>query len=127
MAAITAIRKGGIHEEVFVWSPVTNADTMNPVMPSGGFNDRSIQVTGTPGAALVLDVQGSNDPETTAAGMCGLREHGNARLNTLLVTANLGNGDIRQILESSVHVQPVLSGGDGTTSLTVRLKCSRQQ
>ena len=125
MAARTPRTEGSGADIVYIWSGVLTTDTCNSVMPPSGYNDRSIQITGTPGAGLVVDVQGSNDPASSPTGFCGMREPGNARLNTLLVAANLASGDIREILESSIHVQPVPSSGDGTTNLTIRLKCSK--
>jgi hypothetical protein len=113
-------------EVIYTWAGVINSSTPAPVIPPGGHNDRTIQISGTPGAGLAIDVQGSNQTVNPGTEWASLREPGNAKLNTLLVTANLGSGDMRQILESTQQVKPVLSGGDGTTALTIRLKCSSQ-
>jgi hypothetical protein len=110
---------------IYTWGPAGNADTFLPVMVPPSHNDKTVQVTGTPGAVLVLDIQGSDETVQPGTLFQSLREPGNAKLVTLLVTANLP--DIRQILESVNQVKPVItSGGDGTTAITIRLKCTTQ-
>jgi hypothetical protein len=78
--------------------------------------DRSIQISGTFGGATVA-TKGSNDNATFLA----LHDaFGNA------MTATAANALI-QITELSAYVQPVVTGGDGTTSLTVTLCARRPQ
>lgn len=110
---------------IYTWGPAGNGDTFVPVMVPPSHNDKTVHVTGTPGPTLVLDIQGSDQTVEPGTLFNSLREPGNAKLSTLLVTANLP--DIRQILESVNQVKPlIVSGGDGTTAITIRLKCTTQ-
>jgi hypothetical protein len=107
---------------IYTWPGIVVGDTLEPVNPLGGFADRSVQVAGTPGAGLVMDVQGSNQ-RLNGTDWAGLRNPGLERFTALFTTATLGSGAIQQILESTQQVRVVLTGGDGTTALTVRLRC----
>lgn len=69
--------------------------------------DRCIQVAGTFGSATVT-VHGSNDGTNYAA----LRDNTGTAIS--ITTAA-----IRQIGEIPTYVKPVISGGDGTQSLTI--------
>jgi hypothetical protein len=107
---------------IYTWTGVVQGDTLTEVNPPGGFADRTIHIAGTPGAGLTIDVQGSNQ-RINGTQWAGLRNPAVVRLNTLFTTALLGSGDIQQILEATQQVRVVLTGGDGTTALTVRLRC----
>jgi len=107
---------------IYTWSGIVAGDTLTEVNPLGGFADRTIQIAGTPGAGLVIDVQGTNQ-RINGTQWAGLRNPAVARLNTLFTTALLASGDMQQILESTQQVRVVLTGGDGTTALTIRLRC----
>ena len=107
---------------IYTWSGVVQGSTLDPVNPFGGFADRSVQIAGTPGAGLTIDVQGSNE-RLNGTQWAGLRNPGVVRLNTLFTTALLGNGDIQQILEATQQIRIVVTGGDGSTALTIRLRC----
>lgn len=91
------------------WTGLLNGDDGNPESP-GRLSDRSIQVSGTFGAGGSVSIQGSNDginwvilraPDSTP----------------LTFTA----ADLKEILENTQYVRPVVTAGDGTTSLTVNL------
>jgi len=107
---------------IYTWAGVVQGDTLTAVNPLGGFADRSVQIAGTPGAGLTIDVQGSNE-RINGTQWAGLRNPAVVRLNTLFTTALLASGDIQQILEATQQVRVVLTGGDGTTTLTIRLRC----
>lgn len=107
---------------LLAWTPILQGDTCSPGVVPPGHTDMSVHVYGTFGAADVIDIKGSNDEG--GAGMASLREPGNALLSSLLVTAN-GN-QLRQILEACRVLQPVPTGGDGTTSLTIKIVCVTQ-
>ena len=77
------------------------------------FADRCIQVTGTFGGASVL-VQGSNDGINWGA-------LSDPQGNPLTFTAQ----KLEQALELPRFVRPLVSGGDGTTNLSVTL-CMRR-
>jgi hypothetical protein len=107
---------------LYTWAGIVSGDTLESVNPLGGFADRSIQIAGIPGAGLTIDVQGSNQ-RINGTQWAGLRNPGLERFTTLLTTALLADGAIQQILESTQQVVVVLTGGDGTTALTIRLRC----
>jgi len=75
------------------------------------YADKSVQVTGTFGAAGSVSIQGSNDGGTTFATM------NDANGNALTFTS----GAIKQITENPEQIQPIVTAGDGTTSLNVYL------
>ena|ERR1700719_1971374 len=101
------------HVRVDVWGPLGNADTITPfALPQNA--DRTVQFEGTFGAAGIYALQGSND---------GVTFH---TLHDPLGNAiSTGVSALYQILENPWFIAPILvSGGDGTTSVTVSL-CSR--
>jgi hypothetical protein len=101
----------------FVANP--NETTGQPFHASSvlfGAADRSVQVTGTFGAAGSLTIQGTND----------LAQGAWATLNDpmgdpLTFTA----AGLSQVLECSLFIRWIITAGDGTTSLAVRLLCVR--
>lgn len=91
-----------------IWTPVTAADTCRAVSyPECA--DKSIQVAGTFDSASVA-VNGSNDGTNFAA----LRDPGGT---TIAITS----AAIRAILENTVVVVPLVSGGGGSQSLTISM------
>lgn len=90
------------------WTGLLTGDDGNPESP-GRLSDRSIQVSGTLGTATI-NVQGSNDGTNWAT----LNDPAGGALGTM----GLG---IKEILENTQFIRPVVVGGDGTTNLTVTL------
>ena len=91
------------------WGPMANGDTGAPFeAPSSG--DRSVQVTGTFGAAGSVSIEGSNDGTNWAT----LRDPANG---SLAITA----ASIRAVMELTRYIRPNVTAGDGTTSLTITL------
>lgn len=74
------------------------------------FTDRSVQVEGTFGSGGTVVVQGSNDGTNFET----LRDPSSTSLS-------LTSAGIHGILEMTGLIQPQVSGGDGTTSLTVTM------
>lgn len=74
------------------------------------FSDRCFQVTGTFGTGGSCTIQGSNDGANWAA-------LADPQGNALTFTSQ----KIEQALELPRYVRPVVTAGDGTTSLTVTL------
>jgi hypothetical protein len=95
------------------WTPLTAANNVGDAYEWPWGADKSVQVAGTFGGATIV-IQGSND---------GTNYHtltdpqGNAVSFTV--------AGIEAITENTRYIRPSLSGGDGTTSLTVTLLCRR--
>jgi len=79
------------------------------------YPDKSIHVFGTFGGATVR-FQGTHETDTKVNPV-NLRSASETVIG--IVTAT----DIKQILENPLYCRPLIVGGDGTTSLTVRLVC----
>ena len=80
----------------------------------GHYNDKSLHVYGTFGGATVT-FEGSNEdaPSSEAVGLTDPTQ------TAISFTAK----GLKQVLENPLFIRPVVTGGDGTTSLTVRLVC----
>lgn len=91
------------------WTPLANGDSGTPETP-GRLSDRSVQIKGTFGAGGTVSIQGSNDGITWSI----LRDPAGVALT---FTA----ADLKEILENTVFVRPLVTAGDGTTALTVIL------
>lgn len=106
-AKVTAVGRGDDSALLVVWTPVTEADSCAAVsLPEYG--DKSIQVVGTFGSASVA-VQGSNDGTNFEA------------LNDPSSTAiGITAAGIKAVLENTVYVKPVASGGS-SQSLTINM------
>ena len=93
------------------WTPVTENNTCNPVsFPQ--HSDKSIQVLGTFGSASVA-VQGSNDLPGTPTNFAALNDPS----STVIAITSAG---VKAVLENTVHVKPVPSGGS-SQSLTIQM------
>jgi hypothetical protein len=91
-----------------VWGPMANGDTGQPVFFSD-FADYSLQIEGVQGAGFSIAMEGSND---------------GVNFRTLTdpqgVPISLTSGAIiKQVTEASIQQRPHITGGDGTTSITV--------
>lgn len=97
---------------VISWGPMLQGDTAGAIMEESnvaGFADRSVQVSGTFGGASV-DIQGSND----GVNFSTLNDPASVALS--FTTAK-----IKAILEATRQIMPVITGGDGTTAITVSM------
>ena len=81
------------------------------------FADRSVQVAGTFGGATVT-VQGSNDL-TTPTNASTLTDPG----GTSIVKTSIS---LVHILEMPLWIRPSVTGGDGSTAITINLVVRRQ-
>ena len=96
------------------WTPLTNTNTDGSPVEMPGSKKRCVQVTGTFGAGGSVRIQGSNDGSTYAA----LHD---AQGNALDITA----AGIKEVLEVPRYIRPLVTAGDGTTSLTVTLMLAK--
>lgn len=105
-----------IHLTKWLWSGLTTSNVGMPLGSSihqfqANYADRSVQVTGTFGAAGSVQIEGSNDGGTTWNIM------NDAFGNALVLTS----GVIKQITEVSERIRPNVTAGDATTSINVNL------
>lgn len=92
------------------WTPLLQGDT-GAVSSGHRLSDKTVQWFGTFGTATVA-LEGSNDGGTTWA---ALKDANGTDLSAL------ATADVRTILENPQMIRPAITGGDGTTSLTVIL------
>lgn len=92
-----------------IWSGLLNGDT-GDAREFGGWNDRSIQVTGTFGSGGSLTLQGTND----GTNWYTLYD----AYNSALTFTSAG---LRSVLVLPWKVRPIVTAGDGTTSLVATL------
>lgn len=107
-ASVTPISyANGEKAHVVTWSALANGDDGSAIELFGS-SDRSIQVTGTFGAGGSVRLQGSNDGSNWAA----LTDpQGN--------DLNITSAKIEAITEITRYIRPLVTAGDGTTSLVV--------
>lgn len=99
---------------VVTWTPLLLNDD-GAWLDFAEFADRTIQVTGTFGGATAA-MQGSNEP-TPSVGFTLTDQAG------LPLSFTAAGGKVSA--EASRWVRPLITGGDGTTSLTVRAVARR--
>ena len=129
-AAVTKVLAGYASDEVRIieWGPLTTTDLDGAWIDLPLHRDISIHVYGTFGAGATVTIQGSNEvvaSPTAPVTLNGADQVGAAPFPLTYLTA--GGNAIRQVLDAPVKVRPLLSGGDGTTSLTVALKAVRSR
>lgn len=107
----------GLDGHVVTWPTMTQTGTDVGQAYGIPLNaDRSVQVVGTFGGGGALAIQGSN--EATPSNWTTLNDpNGNA----MSFTAE----KVEQVLEMTRWIRPAVTGGDGTTSLTVTLFARR--
>jgi hypothetical protein len=105
----------GIDAVVITWANLTNAgpDSGQPVQRPA-LVDRSVQVTGTFGAGGAVVFEGSND----GVNFYTLNSPQGSALSVTVA-------GLTQVTEASAWMRPRITGGDGTTSLTVTV-CARR-
>ena len=92
------------------WGPMVNGDTGAPISSMFAYADRSVQVEGTFGSGGTVAFEGSNDQVNyrTLTSPQGT--------NLTIIMASLV-----AIVEMATAYRPHVTGGDGTTSLTVTM------
>jgi hypothetical protein len=99
---------------LYTWLGLANGDVGNGFQ-APGFPDKSVQVTGTWGAAGAVQIEGSNDNVSWA------QLHDQTGTAISLSSSN----PVALIAESVMFVRPHVTGGDGTTALAVSLCATR--
>lgn len=95
------------------WPNIASGDTCIEYEGFSDYSDRSVQMEGTFGGATI-SIVGTNDGDNYQT------------LTDPSATAITGNtAKLRQILEYVWKVKPAISGGDGTTSITVTIVAKR--
>ena len=98
---------------IISWTPLTSTNTDGSPLSRVKWADKTVTITGTFGTGTVV-IQGSND----GTNWFTLKDPANAALST---TSTM----LRAILENPLYIRPLVTGGDGTTSITVRLVARR--
>ena len=80
----------------------------------GHYNDKSLHVYGTFAGGAAVTLEGSNEDAPSDPNAVGLTDPTQTPIS---FTAK----GLRQVLENPLRVRPKVTGGDGTTDLTVRL------
>jgi hypothetical protein len=113
---VTQLGTFGDDVQIVTWSGLLQSSTDDgDPYECPGASDRSVQLGGTLGAGGVATIEGSNNGSNWAA----LTDpQGNAiELNAI--------GAIEAVSELTRYVRPRITGGDGTTNLTVTLLAKR--
>lgn len=98
---------------VFTWTGLDSDDSGIPIQIVD-YVDRTVTITGTFGVAGSITMQGSNDGTNWFA----LTDpQGNAITKTAAA--------MELLLEAPLYIRPLVTAGDGTTSLTVKILCRR--
>ena len=101
------------NSKLAVWTGLLNGDDGQPLQ-AFDYADNSIQFDGTFGVGGTISWQGSNDGANWFI------------LNDLQVTAITKTAAaIEQVAEACVFLRPIVTAGDGTTTLNARLYARR--
>lgn len=98
---------------VVSWTPLTSTNTDGAPLSRVKWADKTVQITGTFGTGTVV-LQGSNDGTNWAT----LKDPSNTAISTT-------SAAVRAVLENPLYIRPLVTGGDGTTSITVTLVARR--
>lgn len=110
-AVLTSVGRGDGATILVTWASVTETDTFGAVaLPE--YSDKSVHVSGTFDSASIA-IQGSND----GTNYCSLFDPSSTVIAITAATA------LKAILENTVYVKPLASGGGATQSVTVSMLC----
>lgn len=93
------------------WMALTTTNTNGDAVGMQDYQDRTVQITGTFGSGGSVRIEGSNDGGTTWATLTD-------PLGNSLTFTSAG---MKQITELPALIRPLVTAGDGTTSLNVYL------
>lgn len=111
---ISEVATRGDHCHILTWANMANGDDGTPLQMPGSA-DRTVQVFGTFGAGGNVRIEGSNDGT-----------HWNTLRSANYTDLNITSAGIHQVVEVTRYIRPIVTGGDGTTSLTVCMLARRQ-
>lgn len=103
----------------YTWT-LANGDT-GVAVKTANFPDKCVQVDGTFGVGGSVTLRGSNKESPSDATAGDWFTLTDPQANALTKTAAAGE----QILENPLWISPIVTAGDGTTSLNVRLVAKR--
>lgn len=105
--------KAAVPAALFTWTGLDSDDSGIPITIVD-YTDQTVVVRGTFGAGGSLTMQGSMD----GTNWYTLTDpQGNALTKT--------SAGIEMVVEAPLYIRPLVTAGDGTTSLTVELLCRR--
>lgn len=98
------------------WTPLTTTNTDGSWIELPRHSDRSVHVSGTFGVGGSVRIQGTNQVDGSGLPInpVALSDQGGTALD---ITA----ASIKTVLQTSRFIRPLVTAGDGTTSLTVTL------
>ena len=102
---------------VVTWASLTTTNNYGAPVQMPGRADRSIQLTGTLGAAGAVTMYGSNVFDPNLANDADWAILDDAKGNPLV----LSTLRIEEIVTLPLWIRPKITAGDGSTSLTARL------
>ena|SRR5437899_2316303 len=102
---------------VVTWGPMANTDIGTPYAAPHR-SDKSVQATGTFGVGGTVTIEGSNNPDSATAAFSTLHD---PSVTTALTLVSGAATSLKQVLENTWFIRPNITGGDGTTSVTVRM------
>lgn len=120
--AITTVDEGSIsaRAQVVSWTPLTTTNNDGGLFSRSAFYaDKSVQVFGTFNGATVT-LKGSNVP--TPGVVSGTDWFTLHKTDLSLLSFTVADGFT--VLDNVMHIAPLLSGGDGGTSMTIHLLCA---
>lgn len=97
------------------WTGLLNGDDGSPYR-APVHADKTAQTTGTFGAGGSVALQGSNDPAAASGNFAVLH-----RADGAAPDANMADAEPITPLENPLWIRPLVTAGDGTTSLTLRV------
>jgi len=101
-----------------VWSALTTTNTSGTPVNAAEWADRTVQFAGTFGAGGTVKLQGTLDADPLSSNYVDLADpQGNAISKTAL--------SIEAVLELVQWIKPVVTAGDGTTSINATLLLRR--